>query len=87
MPTNLFGPKNQITATVVGNVNSTEAGFHNKTHHIVLDFGATPFPEPEGQSIGIVPPGWTPTAGRTWRASIRSQVRGTASGRATTTSR
>ena len=45
------------TATVVGNVNCTEAGFDNQTHHIVLDFGAMPFPVLEGQSIGIVPPG------------------------------
>jgi benzoyl-CoA 2,3-dioxygenase component A len=55
--TNLFGPKNPTTATVVGNVNCTEAGFYNQTHHIVLDFGAMPFPVLEGQSIGIVPPG------------------------------
>jgi benzoyl-CoA 2,3-dioxygenase component A len=55
--TNLFGPKSPTTATVVGNVNCTEAGFHNQTHHIVLDFSAIPFPVLEGQSIGIVPPG------------------------------
>jgi len=55
--TNLFGPKAPTTATVVGNVNCTEAGFHNQTHHVVLDFGAIPFPVLEGQSIGIVPPG------------------------------
>jgi benzoyl-CoA 2,3-epoxidase subunit A len=55
--TNLFGPKSPTTATVVGNVNCTEAGFHNQTHHVVLDFGAIPFPVLEGQSIGIVPPG------------------------------
>ena len=55
--TNLFAPKSPTTATVVGNVNCTEAGFHNQTHHIVLDFGAMPFPVLEGQSIGIVPPG------------------------------
>ena len=55
--TNLFGPKTPTTATVVGNVNCTEAGFHNQTHHIVLDFGAIPFPVLEGQSIGIVPAG------------------------------
>jgi benzoyl-CoA 2,3-dioxygenase component A len=55
--TNLFGPKNPTTATVVGNVNCTEAGFHNQTHHIVLDFGPIPFPVLEGQSIGIVAPG------------------------------
>ena len=55
--TNLFGPKTPTTATVAGNVNCTEAGFHNQTHHIVLDFGAIPFPVLEGQSIGVVPPG------------------------------
>ena len=35
----------------------TEIGRHYDTHHIVLDFGAMPFPVLEGQSIGIVPPG------------------------------
>ena len=55
--TNLYGPKNTTTATVVGNFNCTEAGFASQTHHIVLDFGAMPFPVLEGQSIGIVPPG------------------------------
>jgi benzoyl-CoA 2,3-dioxygenase component A len=55
--TNLHGPKNPTTATVVGNVNCTEAGFENQTHHVVLDFGSMPFPVLEGQSIGIVPPG------------------------------
>ena len=55
--TNLYPPKSPVTATVVGNFNCTEAGFGNQTHHIVLDFGAMPFPVLEGQSIGIVPPG------------------------------
>jgi benzoyl-CoA 2,3-epoxidase subunit A len=59
--TNLHGPKNPITATVVGNVRVTEvgriAGHDYDTHHIVLDFGAMPFPVLEGQSIGILPPG------------------------------
>ena len=55
--TNLHGPKAPVTATVVGNINCTEAGFDNETHHIVLDFGAMPFPVLEGQSIGIIPPG------------------------------
>ena len=55
--TNLYGPKNPTTATVAGNFNCTEAGFANETHHIVLDFGAMPFPVLEGQSIGIIPPG------------------------------
>jgi benzoyl-CoA 2,3-dioxygenase component A len=55
--TNLYGPKHPTTATVAGNVSVTEAGYDNDTHHIVLDFGAMPFPVLEGQSIGIVPPG------------------------------
>ncbi len=55
--TNLHPPKAPTTATVVGNFNCTEAGYENQTHHIVLDFGAMPFPVLEGQSIGIIPPG------------------------------
>ena len=57
---NLYGPRaaeKSITATVVGNVRVTEVGKEYDTHHIVLDFGAMPFPLLEGQSIGIVPPG------------------------------
>ena len=57
---NLYGPKaatRSVTATVVGNVRVTEVGKEYDTHHIVLDFGAVPFPVLEGQSIGIVPPG------------------------------
>ena len=58
--TNLYGPKaagKTITATVTGNVRVTEIGREYDTHHIVLDFGAMPFPVLEGQSIAIVPPG------------------------------
>ena len=57
---NLYGPKaaeKSVTATVVGNVRVTEVGTEYDTHHIVLDFGAMPFPVLEGQSIGVVPPG------------------------------
>ena len=58
--TNLFGPRAAepyITATVSGNVRVTEVGREYDTHHVVLDFGALPFPVLEGQSIGIIPPG------------------------------
>ncbi|MFM2068688.1 MAG: hypothetical protein RLZZ584_3597 [Pseudomonadota bacterium] len=58
--TNLYGPKaaeKTITATVTGNVRVTEVGREYDTHHIVLDFGSTPFPVLEGQSIGVIPPG------------------------------
>ena len=57
---NLYGPKaamRSVTATVAGNVRVTEVGKDYDTHHIVLDFGAMPFPVLEGQSIGIIPPG------------------------------
>jgi benzoyl-CoA 2,3-epoxidase subunit A len=55
--TNLHGPKNPTTATVVGNVRVTAVGKVYDTHHVVLDFGSMPFPVLEGQSIGILPPG------------------------------
>jgi benzoyl-CoA 2,3-dioxygenase component A len=58
--TNLYGPKaavRTVTATVGGNLRVTEVGRDYDTHHIVLDFGTTPFPVLEGQSIAIVPPG------------------------------
>jgi benzoyl-CoA 2,3-dioxygenase component A len=58
--TNLYGPRASekfVTATVAGNVRVTSIGKDYDTHHIVLDFGRTPFPVLEGQSIGIVPPG------------------------------
>jgi len=58
--TNLYGPKaaqKSVTARCVGNVRVTEVGREYDTHHIMLDFGAMPFPVLEGQSIAIVPPG------------------------------
>jgi benzoyl-CoA 2,3-dioxygenase component A len=58
--TNLYGPKapvKTVTATVTGNVRVTGVGTEYDTHHIVLDFGRTPFPVLEGQSVGIIPPG------------------------------
>lgn len=68
--TNLYGPKaaqQSIAATVTGNLRVTAVGTDYDTHHIVLDFGAMPFPVLEGQSIGIVPPG-TDANGRPHRA-------------------
>jgi benzoyl-CoA 2,3-dioxygenase component A len=57
---NLYGPQCSepfVTATVAGNVRVTEIGREYDTHHVVLDFGALPFPVLEGQSVGILPPG------------------------------
>ena len=58
--TNLYGPKaaqKTVTATVTGNLRVTAVGKDYDTHHIVLDFGAMPFPVLEGQSIGVIAPG------------------------------
>ena len=55
--TNLYGTKQPTAATVVGNVRVTQVGREYDTHHIMLDFGALPFPVLEGQSIGVLPPG------------------------------
>ena len=58
--TNLYGPKaaeNHVSATVAGNVRVTQVGTDYDTHHVVLDFGHTPFPLLEGQSIAVIPPG------------------------------
>lgn len=58
--TNTYGPKAPqkfVTATVTGNLRVTEVGKDYDTHHVVLDFGATPMPVLEGQSIAVIPPG------------------------------
>jgi benzoyl-CoA 2,3-dioxygenase component A len=58
--TNLYGPKaatRTLSASVTGNVRVTQVGKDYDTHHVVLDFGATPLPVLEGQSIAVVPPG------------------------------
>jgi ferredoxin--NADP+ reductase/benzoyl-CoA 2,3-dioxygenase component A len=54
---NLYTHKAPTTATVVGNYRLTADDTESDIHHIVLDFGAMPFPVLEGQSIGILPPG------------------------------
>jgi len=60
---NVYAHRAPATATVVGNFRVTDTNSESDTHHVVLDFGAVPFPVLEGQSIGIVPPG-TDTSGR-----------------------
>ena len=86
---NLYGPRAAekfVTATVAGNVRVTQVGRDYDTHHIVLDFGAMPFPVLEGESIGI-PPGADGGGRPHHRGNIRSRARATASVPATTTSR
>lgn len=58
--TNVYGAKaaeKSVSASVVGNVRVTEVGREYDTHHVVLDFGAMPFPVLEGQSVAIIAPG------------------------------
>lgn len=64
---NLYTHKKPVTATVVGNYRVTDADTDSDIHHIVLDFGALPFPVLEGQSIGVLPPG-TDAQGRAHHA-------------------
>jgi benzoyl-CoA 2,3-dioxygenase component A len=54
---NVYGPASPVTATVTGNYRLTAEDASSDIHHVVLDFGTTPFPVLEGQSIGIIPPG------------------------------
>ena len=64
---NLYTHKNVTTATVAGNYRLTDESTDNAIHHLVLDFGATPFPVLEGQSVAIFPPG-TDESGRGFHA-------------------
>jgi benzoyl-CoA 2,3-dioxygenase component A len=80
--TNLYTPAEPVTAAVVGNMRVTEAGREYETHHVILDFGRSPFPVLEGQSIGVIPPG-VDDSGQPYRArqySIASARDGERSG-------
>jgi len=54
---NLYTQASPVSATVTGNYRLTAEDASSDIHHIVLDFGAIPFPVLEGQSLGIIPPG------------------------------
>jgi benzoyl-CoA 2,3-epoxidase subunit A len=54
---NLFTRSHPAEATVTGNFHLTAEDASSDIRHIILDFGKTPFPVLEGQSIGIVVPG------------------------------
>lgn len=56
---NLYNGLKPVTARVAGNFRLTADPDHD-VRHIILDFGATPMPALEGQSIGIIPPGTGP---------------------------
>ena len=54
---NLYSIAKPAVATVSGNYRLTADDASSDIRHIVLDFGGTPMPVLEGQTIGIVPPG------------------------------
>lgn len=54
---NLYTLGRPAEARVQGNYRLTAEGSDSDVRHIILDFGALPFPVLEGQSIGIIPPG------------------------------
>lgn len=54
---NLYNLGKPAEATVKGNYRLTSADSDSDVRHIILDFGAQPFPVLEGQSLGIIPPG------------------------------
>ena len=55
---NLHNLGKPAVAKVTGNISLTNDSEHD-VRHIILDFGQTPFPVLEGQSIGIIAPGKT----------------------------
>ena len=54
---NLYPLAKPAIATVAGNFRLTAEDASADIRHIVLDFGSTPFPVLEGQTLGILPPG------------------------------
>ncbi|HLW92121.1 MAG TPA: benzoyl-CoA 2,3-epoxidase subunit BoxA [Roseiarcus sp.] len=54
---NLFSRARPAVATVVGTYRLTDPAADNDVKHIILNFGETPFPVLEGQSVGVAAPG------------------------------
>lgn len=54
---NAFTREAPARAVVTGNTRITADASASDVHHVILDFGAEPFPYLEGQSVGLVPPG------------------------------
>jgi benzoyl-CoA 2,3-epoxidase subunit A len=68
---NLFNRARPAIATVVGNYRLTDPLADNDVRHIILNFGDTPFPVIEGQSVGVTPPG-RDGKGEVYRARLYS---------------
>jgi benzoyl-CoA 2,3-dioxygenase component A len=84
---NLYSPSKPAIATVTGNFRLTAEDASADIRHIVLDFGNAAFPVLEGQSLGILPPGLDRNGKPHFVRLYSVASRGTANGRATTTSR
>ena len=56
---NQFNRDAPAMATLAGNFRVTAVDASSDVRHLILDFGAMPFPVLEGQSIGVIPPGLT----------------------------
>ena len=54
---NAFNRLAPAQALVTGTLRVTAENASSDVRHIILDFGAVPFPYLEGQSIGVIPPG------------------------------
>lgn len=54
---NLYNLGHPVEAVVQGNYRLTADGAENDVRHLILDFGGTPFPVLEGQSLGVIAPG------------------------------
>ena len=55
---NLYRSSKPAIATVTGNFRLTDANSETDVRHIILDFDSQKFPVLEGQSVGIVAPGF-----------------------------
>ncbi len=54
---NVFNRTTPAIAIVSGTLRVTAEHANSDVRHIILDFGAMPFPYLEGQSVGVTPPG------------------------------
>lgn len=54
---NLYVPQGPAIAKIAGNYRLTADDASADIRHLVLDFGKTPFPVLEGQTLGVMPPG------------------------------
>ncbi|MBV1704812.1 MAG: 4Fe-4S binding protein, partial [Hyphomicrobiales bacterium] len=54
---NLYTIAKPVTAIVQGNYRLTGPASDADVRHVILNFGASPMPTLEGQSIGVLPPG------------------------------